>query len=77
VIIEPPIVIRTNICGINIEVCHGIIPDIFREQLFEPVTDFELPDAKKSDEEFYDWIELYSISTDIWGQIMLEASKCN
>lgn len=75
--IYPPIVLKVNLCGVDVEICHGEIPDIFRQVHFDQISDFELPDEKRSDDEFYDWIELYSISTDIWGQKMLEASQCN
>lgn len=76
-IIEPPIVLKINLSGIEVEVCHGSIPNTFRESFFNPITEFELPDAKRSDEEFEDWIEFYSISDDGWAHIMLEASICN
>ncbi len=55
----PTITKCINMDGMKIEVCHGEIPDVCRLLRFGPVTEFELPDAKATDEEFQDWLLLY------------------
>jgi len=63
---QMPIVVRfwANRMGtIPIDVCHGPIPDIFRTSMFEPATEFELPDTKGSDDQFSKWLDIYRSST--------------
>ncbi len=60
-----PTVIRfwaNKMGAIPIDVCHGPIPDIFRTSMFGPTTEFELPDAKESDDEFEGWLSDYRSS---------------
>lgn len=69
---QMPIVIRfwaNQTRAIPIDVCHGEIPDIFRTSMFEPTSEFELPDAKELDEQwdtgFERWLTVYRSSTRI------------
>lgn len=62
---QMPIVIRfwgNQMGAIPIDVCHGAIPDIFRTSMFGPTSEFELPDAKESDDEFEYWLSIYRSS---------------
>lgn len=72
-----PIILKCRINGIKIEICNGEIPDAFRSLHFNPVTEFELPDTKASDEEFQYWLYLYRHSNDRLGNILLKQSQCN
>ena len=71
-----PTVVRCRINDITVEVCHDEIPDIRRLLRFDPVTEFELPDAKASDEQFQDWLDLYRHSSKWFGMHLLEEAKC-
>ena len=84
-----PAVVKYNVDGIAVEVCHGEIPDSFRLQNFGPITELELPDAKVSDEEFNDWLSRYRDAinwydfsssanpTTVFDHHLLEESQCN
>lgn len=75
---EPiPVVAKCRINGILLEVCHGEISDIFRLLWFGPVTEFELPDTKRSDEEFRVWLEFYRPSSSSLGKTLLEITQCS
>jgi len=76
---------RTLRCRVNettIEVCHGEIPDIFRQSYYDPVTEFELPDAKETgtDEDFRDWLDSYRRANlsgvNAWYEVMLLHKSC-
>ncbi len=41
-----PKTLRCRVDEITIEVCHGEIPEIFRQLYYNPITKFELPDTK-------------------------------
>lgn len=58
------ITIRDVIDGITIELSRGEIPDRFRTSRFGPITEFELPDTKGTDEEFNEFIDSYRRQTD-------------
>ncbi len=61
---QMPIVIRfwgNRMGAIPVDVCHGAIPDIFRTSMFGPTSEFELPDAKESDEQFKHWLDIYRL----------------
>lgn len=64
---------------LTVEIFLGGIPDIFRKLHFGPVTEFELPDAKVSDEEFQEWLSLYrtSWSNGWFEKELLEEAQCN
>lgn len=73
-----PVIIRSRANGVTREVYYDEIPDVFRRFRFDPVQEFELPDAKESDEDFNDWLGLYRISTTTWFEhFLLEESQCN
>ncbi len=80
-----PVILRSNINGTTIEVCHGEIPDIFRWLYFDPITEPELPDTKGTDEEFQEFLhhyrnayQWYNPQWDKWASnYLLEKSKCN
>ena len=52
-----PIITRYRVNRIVVDVCHGEIPDIFRTSRFGPISKFELPDTKCTDQEFAKFIE--------------------
>lgn len=72
---QNPIVIVCKTNGITIKICHGEISDEFRLHKFLPLTEFELPDAKGTDEEFNDWLNLYRWSSNWFEYELLEESK--
>ena len=61
-----PTIMEYNNNGITIEVCHGEIPDIFRQHgfsvsphlriTFGSIKEFELPDKEGTDGEFQEWL---------------------
>jgi len=71
------IILRTKVSGITLDVCHGEIPDVFRQLWFSEITEPELPDAKVSDNEFNDWLSLYRHSNCWFERQLLEESLCN
>ncbi|RLC88995.1 MAG: hypothetical protein DRJ03_00095 [Chloroflexi bacterium] len=72
-----PTVARCRVNGITLEVYHGEIPDVCRLLRFDPITEFELPDAKASDEDFEDWLALYRHAKPWFAGMLLEEAKCN
>lgn len=46
-----PTTVRCCVKGITLEICHGKIPNIFRQLRFDPITKFELPDTKVTDKD--------------------------
>ncbi len=78
-----PKTLRCSTDGIIIEVCHGEIPEIFRQLRYDPVTEFELPDTKVKNidkqgyfvDEFQEWLSLYR-HADKWFEFhLLEESQ--
>lgn len=74
---QPLSVAKCRINGITLEVCYGEIPDIFRLLWFVPITEFELPDTKGSDEDFSNWLGLYRHARPLDEQSLLEKAQCN
>lgn len=72
-----PTVVRFCRDDTTIEVCHGEIPDVCRLLRFDPITEFELPDTKGSDEEFDIWLCLYRHATPVLEKDLLGIAKCN
>ncbi len=72
-----PTAARYRINGIALEVCHGEIPDVCRLLWFDKITEFELPDAKVSDEDFENWLALYRHAKPWFTGVLLEETKCN
>jgi hypothetical protein len=80
-----PRVVRFKNNGITVEICHGEIPDVFRELWFSPVIEMELPDAKVSyeegsDEDFQGWLRYYRSIHELnlyHTRRALEISKCS
>lgn len=54
-----PITLRSRVNGITVEVCHGEIPEIFRQLWFGPIVEPKLPDTKGTDEEFQEFLWRY------------------
>jgi hypothetical protein len=77
VIVEPPIVLKTNISGIDLEVCHGEIIDMFRSFWFGPITKFELPDTQGTYYNFDHWLSMYRKARPNSARILLGLIKCN
>ena len=72
-----PTTLRYRFNGITFEICHGEIPDIFRQLRYDPVTEFELPDPKATDDEFQEWLTLYRHAKRFWEFMLFEESQCN
>lgn len=80
-----PKTLRCRIDGITLEVCHGEIPDIFRQLRYDPVTEFELPDTKVRNidergcfvDEFQEWLTLYRHANPWFELQLLEEAQCN
>ncbi len=72
-----PVVVRSRVNGITLEVCHGEIPDVCRLLRFGPMVEPELPDTKVTDEEFQDWIFRYRRAGLIMEQQVLEEAQCS
>ena len=84
-----PVIAKCHVNGIIMEICYGEIPGIFQALWFDPITPLELPDAKATDEEFYDWLTLYRDSinwydfsvavdpTTVFEHHLLKESLCN
>lgn len=77
-----PIIAKYCINEITVEVCHGEIPDVFRQLRFGPITEFELPDTKVTDKEFRCWLDSYRRANlsgiNAWFEhMLLEESQCN
>ena len=72
-----PTVVRCRSNDFVLEICHGEIPDVCRLLWFDPVTEFELPDAKESDEAFQNWICRYRNASEWVTDHMLRMVQCN
>jgi len=72
-----PTVVRCRLGDTTVEVRHCEISDVFRQLWFGPVSELELPDAKASDEQFQDWLDLYRHSSKWFGVHLLEEAKCD
>ena len=71
-----PRTVRCNIDRITVEICHGEIPDVCRLLNFDPITEFELPDAKATDKEFTGWLSLYSHETYFREESLMKETLC-
>ncbi len=76
-----PKTLKYRVDGITIEVCHGEIPEIFRQLNYDPVTEFELPDTKNnewqtgiSNEEFEEWLDAYRFASSGFASFLLMES---
>jgi len=61
-----PTVIKYRLDDTIVEVCHGKIPDVCRLLYFDPVTEFELPDAIGSQDSFELFLDLYREAKEEW-----------
>lgn len=74
----PLTVAKCRVDDIRLEVCQGKIPDVCRLLLwFDPITEFELPDAKASDDDFNNFLGLYRHSSLWFTDVLLEGSQCS
>ncbi len=72
-----PTVVRCRVNKITLEICHGNIPDIFRQLRFGSTIEFKLPDTKVTDEEFQKWLEFYRHINPWLAPQLLEKIQCN
>lgn len=72
-------VIKCNFVANNltVEICHGDIPDIFRQLWFGPLKEFKLPDTKVTEQTFQRWLDLYRHASPDFEQQLLDVAKCN
>lgn len=71
-------VVQSKINGITIEVCHGEIPDEFRQLKFGTLKELELPDRKVTDEQFdIWWIDAFREAGPKMSKYLLDNARCS
>jgi len=63
-------------CRGLMKIWSGVIPDWYRCDNFGPTKEFELPDAKATDEEFEEWLQVYRHANDFFSMLMLDEASC-
>lgn len=61
--------------NLTVEICHGNIPDIFRQLRSGPLKEFELPDTKVPERKFHRWLDLYRHASPDFEQQLLDVAK--
>ena len=70
-----PVIIKYHINGIVVEFCYSNIPDIFQQLWFDPIKELELPDTKRTDKDFKNWLFIYRHTAPSMERILLEESR--